>query len=110
MKNRAQYNSNVIILNDKRLEKRRRPRPRYGNEIQTIIDDLHRLRIFWDEWAKENNLNRYFEMRTYEVEQQHRIYADRTPTSINCLVKTLRQLTRPAIVLHFPQQGAFIDL
>ena len=108
MKNRAQVYSNVINFNDKRLEKRRRPRPRYGNEIQKIIDDLHRLRVFWDERARELNLPRYFELRPYEIEQQQSMYADRTPKMINQLVRRLQRLARPAIVRRFPNSSTSI--
>ena len=109
MKNTDKSHSNIINFNDKRLDKRQRGKPRYGSATQTIIDDLHRLRFLWDELARERNLPRYYDRRPYEIEQQQRFNADRKPTSINNLVKRLRQLARPAIVLHFPKSATFID-
>ena len=109
MKNTDKSHSNIINFNDKRLDKRQRAKPRYGSATQTIIDDLHRLRFLWDELARDWNLPRYDDLRPYEIEQQQRFNADRTPTSINNLVKRLRQLARPAIVLHFPKSATFID-
>ena len=108
MESKINTHTNVINFNDRRLDIGRRPRPRYGNATQDVIDDLHRLRVFWDERARELNLPRYFELRPYEIEQQQSMYADRTPTMINQLVKRLRRLARPAIVLRFPGSGDFI--
>ena len=108
MESKINTHPNVVNFNDRRLDIGRRPRPRYGNATQDVIDDLHRLRVFWDERARELNLPRYFELRPYEIEQQQSMYADRTPTMINQLVTRLRRLARPAIVLRFPGSGDYI--
>ena len=108
MESKINTHPNVINFNDRRLDIGRRPRPRYGNATQDVIDDLHRLRVFWDERARELNLPRYFELRPYEIEQQQSMYADRTPKMINQLVRRLQRLARPAIVRRFPNSSTSI--
>ena len=109
MESKINTHPNVINFNDRRLDIGRRPRPRYGNATQDVIDDLHRLRVFWDERARELNLARYFELRPYEIEQQQSMYADRTPKMINQLVTRLRRLARPAVVFYFPKSGYLLS-
>jgi hypothetical protein len=104
MESKINTHPNVINFNDRRLDIGRRPRLRYGNATQDVIDDLHRLRVFWDERARELNLPRYFELRPYEIEQQQSTYADRTPKMINQLVTRLRRSARSESLVRFPNK------
>ena len=94
--------SNLIHFNDYRLSHKRNPKPRYSNHVQSSIDTLHRLRLQCDRIALERKLDRYNAVRTYYQRVRPSVYADRTPSHINCLVKKLQRKAEPAMVLHFP--------